>query len=156
MTTRRSARYPWARGGGSGLILLVTPFVWVVDVSSCGGQAPVQTELTGLVLLGRFDLGLTSWLTACWAVAVATPFLANRVQRAGAEVWVQVLGLVATGLFAYVGMFGMFFTIFSDRTPRLAGVVVLSVFGAMVLDAVTRVGLSVRQWWRVRASSAGP
>lgn len=150
MTTRRSARYPWARGGLSGLILLLTPFVWIVDVSSCGGQGPVATEITGLVLLGRFDVVLTSWLVGCWALAVATPFVANRVQRAGAEVWVQLLGLVATGLFSYVGMFGMFFTIFSDRTPRLAGVGVISVFAAMGLDAVTRVGFSVQQWWRAR------
>lgn len=154
MTTRRSVRYPWARGGLSGLLMLLTPFVWVVDVSSCGGNGPVQTELTGLALLGKFDLEWTSLVLLSMAFTVLTPFMALKVTRAAWESCVHVLGLVATGFFVWLGHMTMFFTLFTDRSPYGVGVLVLAVLLALLIDAGARLVFSVQQWRRaaVRAS----
>lgn len=154
MSTRRSARYPAVRGGLSGLLSLLMPFVWVVDVSSCGGDGPVQRELSGLALLGRFELRWTALVLLTVVVSAVTPFIAARVTKAARELWVHVLGLVATGFFAWLGHMTMFFTIFSERDLRGAGVLVLVVLASMVADAVARVGFSARQWWASRRASA--
>ena len=146
--TRRSVRYPWARGGLSGLLLLLTPFVWVVDVSSCGGNGPVQTELTGLALMGKFDLEWTSWVLLTMFFTVLTPFVAMKVARAGWEIFVHLLGFVATGFFVWLGNMTMFFTIFTDRSPRAAGVLVIITLLSLILDAGARLVFSVLQWRR--------
>ncbi|MGV3624744.1 MAG: hypothetical protein ACO1OB_28245 [Archangium sp.] len=144
--TRRSVRYPAVRGGLSGLLMLLAPFVWVVDVSSCGGNGPVERELTGLALMGKFDLEWTAWVLAAMTVTVVIPFIAVRIQRPGREVGLQLLGLVATVFFAWLGQMTMFFAIFSERVPRIAGVVVMGSFVAMISDAIARLVFSVKQW----------
>lgn len=146
MPTRRSVRYPWARGGLSGLLMLLAPFVWVVDVNSCGGNGPVQTELTGLALMGKFDLEWTAWVLLTMAFTVLTPFMAMKVTRAAWEISVHVLGFVATGFFVWLGHMTMFFTIFTDRSPYGAGVVVIITLLALIADAGARLVFSVLQW----------
>lgn len=130
--------------------MLLTPFIWVVDVSSCG-SGPVQTELTGLALLGRFDLEWTALVLVTMAFCVVTPFAAAKVTRAAWEIWVHVLGLIATGFFVWLGHMTMFFTIFNDRSPRAVGVLVMIILFSMISDALARLVLSVKQWRASRA-----
>lgn len=146
--TRRSVRYPWARGGLSGLLMLLAPFVWVVDVSSCGGNGPVQTELTGLVLMGKFDLDWTVSVLLTMAFSVLTPFVAIKVANAVGEIFVHVVGVIATVFFAWLGHMTMFFTIFTDRSPYGAGIVVIITLLALIIDAFARLIFSVLQWRR--------
>ncbi|PZR05392.1 MAG: hypothetical protein DI536_32495 [Archangium gephyra] len=120
------------------MLMLLTPFVWVVDVSSCGGNGPVQTELTGLALLGKFDLEWTSLVLLSMAFTVLTPFMALKVTRAAWESCVHVLGLVATGFFVWLGHMTMFFTLFTDRSPYGVGVLVLALLLALLIDAGAR------------------
>lgn len=131
--------------------MVLTPFVWIVDVSSCGGNGPVEKELTGLALAGKGDVEFTLWTVAALVLCVALPFVAVKL-RAGHEVWLQLLGVAATGMFVWLASFMMFFTIFSERSPRPAGVLALLTLAAMAGDALLRFGLSVQQWWSTRTA----
>ena len=53
-----------------------------------------------------------------------------------------------SGFLLYGAFFAMFFALFSQRALKAAGVVVLAVFIACFGDAVVRLVLGVREWWR--------
>ena len=134
-----------------GLLPLLLPFVWVLELDSCGHDIPLEKELTGTMVLGKFELD--AWLVVLPVVllVVLTPWLAPRVARLGLRVWVHVLGFLAALFAAYVGFFAMFFAIFSDREPRGVGWVVLGTFVGSVLDALLRVVWSTLEWRRSKA-----
>lgn len=149
-TAPRSTRQPWVRTGLMGLVPLLLPFVWVLELDSCG-HAPVQTELTGTMVIGKFEL--EGWAVALpvLLVLVLTPYLAARVAKLGLRVLVHVLGLIAALFAAWGAFFVMLFTIFSERAFYGVGWVVLGSFVGSILDAVLRVIWSTQEWLRARA-----
>lgn len=152
--TARSTRLPWLRAGLLGPLPLLLPFAWVLDASSCGspGGTVVQTQMTGLQLLAQFDLPATAVMVPILLVSLLSPWLARRVLTPARRAWVHVLGLVAASLAASGSWFALFFTIFSTRDVLPAGVTVMGLFAAGVLDALARLVLGVEEW---RAASAG-
>ena len=144
-----SHQRPWLRGALVSVTPLLLPFVWVLELDSCGGQT-VQNELTGFTLFSKFELEFEALLFVVLAVMVLTPFAANRLARAGHRVWVHLLGLVASGFAAWLMGLVLFFVIFRERVLRLPGGVVLALFGGALLDGVVRFGASVREWWATR------
>lgn len=142
----RSARLPWLRSGLLGLVAPLLPFVWVVESSSCGGAQRVES--TGVEVLARFEPEAWPVLVLVLAIALLTPVLAPRLlaQRPGQLVWAHVLGLVACALSTYGLLFALYFTIFSEREATLAGLAVLGLFGACVLDALARLAWSAQEW----------
>lgn len=133
-----------------GLVPFLLPFVWVLESSSCGGAVPAETELTGTMLLGKFEV--EGWLVVAPVLlaTMLTPFFANRLLRAGPRVWVHLLGLVAAVTSGWGAFFAMFFTLFSEREARGLGWVVLGCFAGALLDALLRLGWSTQEWWRAR------
>ncbi len=146
----RSARVPWVRASLMGLWPLLLPFVWVLELDSCGHPIPLETELTGRMVLGKFEL--EAWMLAVpiLLLVVLTPYLARWVQRLGLRVWVHVLGFIAAAFAAYLGFFAMFFTLFSDRRPWGMGWVVMGTFVDSFLDALLRVVWSTQEWRRAK------
>ena len=148
----RSTRQPWVRTGLMGLVPLLLPFVWVLELDSCG-HAPVQTELTGTMVIGKFEL--EGWAVALpvLLVLVLTPYLAARVAKPGLRVLVHVLGLIAALFAAWGAFFVMLFAIFSERVFYGVGWVVLGSFVGSIVDAVLRVIWSTLEWLRARAAA---
>ncbi|MDP3154637.1 MAG: hypothetical protein Q8N23_18305 [Archangium sp.] len=147
----RSTRRPWIRSGLMGLVPLLLPFVWVLELDACGHAVPLEKELTGLMVFGRFDVEGWLLVAAVMLAALITPYLAAKVSQLGSRVWLHVVGLVAAGLAGYVAFFGMFFTLFADRVVRGVGWVVLAAFALSFVDAVVRVVWSTQEWLRARA-----
>ena len=137
-----------------GLVVPLLPLVWVVEVGSCGQGAP--EEITGTKIASTIDV--EGWLMSAPVLRVLAliPFLAPLIQRLGLRVWVHVLGLVAAAMAGWGGMVIMFFSIFSERTPTLVGLLVLAVFAALIIEALLRVVWSTQEWMRLRASTTRP
>lgn len=152
-TVPRSARHPWVRTGLMGLVPLLLPFVWVLDLDSCGHPVPVVTELTGTMVMGKFELEGWAVVVPVLLVVLLTPWLAPRVPRLGLglRVLVHVLGLLAALLAAYGAFFAMLFAIFSERTFSGVGWIVVGSFVGSIVDAVLRVIWSTQEWLRARA-----
>jgi hypothetical protein len=152
----RSTRQPWVRSGLMGLVPLLLPFVWVLEINSCGNAAPATTEITGTMVVGHFEL--EGWLLIVPVVLLVllTPFAANRLAREGLRVLVHVLGLVATALAGWGATMAMLFTIFSEREAKGVGWVVLACFGGALLDALLRVVWSTQEWLKARALAKAP
>lgn len=138
-----------------GLVPLLLPFVWVLDLDSCGHQAPVATELTGTMVVGKFELEGWAVVVPVLLVVLLTPYLAPRVTRLGLRVLVHVLGLLAALFAAYGAFFAMLFAIFSERTFYGVGWIVVASFVGSIVDAVLRVIWSTQEWLRSRAPAAG-
>ena len=157
MSEPRSTRQPWVRSALVGLVPLLLPFVWVLELDSCGQPAvPRATDITGTMVVGKFELDGWAVVIPVLLVVVLTPFLAPRIQRLGARVFVHALGLLATVFAAWGAFFAMLFTIFSERSPKGAGWLVLAAFAAAIIDAGLRFGWSLQEWLRSRVKPASP
>lgn len=153
MSESRSTRHPWVRSGLMGLLPVLLPFAWVLELDSCGHPVPLETELTGTMIIGKFELEGWMVVVPVLLVVVLTPFLAPRVQRPGLRVLVHSAGLVAAVFAGWGAFFAMFFTIFTERVPKGAGWVVLAEFAGSIVDAILRVVWSALEW---RASRVAP
>lgn len=149
----RSARHPWVRSGLTGLLPVLLPFAWVLELDSCGHPVPLETEITGTMIIGRFELEGWMVVVPVLLLVVLTPYLAPRVQRLGLRVLLHVAGLGAALFAAWGAFFAMFFTIFTERVPRGVGWVVLAAFVGSIIDAMLRVVWSAMEW---RASRIAP
>lgn len=129
---------------------LLIPFVWVLEIDSCGNRPPIQNELTGKVVLGALEVEAWLIVVPVLLVLILTPFIANRLRRLGARVWVHLLGFAAALFSGWAAGFAMFFTIFREREARGAGWLVLAAFFGAVLDALWRLGSSFAEWRRAR------
>ena len=132
-----------------GLVPLLLPFSWVLELDSCG-HTPLQTELTGAMLIGKFDLEAWAVVVPVALVLVLTPWLAARVARLGLRVVVHVLGLIAALFAAWGAFFLMLFSIFSEHAFYGVGWIVLASFAGSIIDAVLRVIWSTQEWLRAR------
>ena len=129
-----------------GLVPLLLPFAWVLELDSCGHSPAVETELTGSSFIAKFDAEAWLIIGTVLALTVLTPFLANLLERPLYRLLTHLLGLVAPGFSAYGAGMLLFFSIFTDRQPRPAGWVFLGLFVLSSLDAVLRVVWSVQEW----------
>lgn len=134
-----------------GLVPLLLPFVWVLELDSCGHAVPLEKEITGLMVFGRFDVEGWLLLAAVMLVSVSPPFLAAKISHLGHRVWLHVAGLVAAAVAGYLSLFGIFFALFADRVVRGVGWLVLAAFAVSLVDAVLRVVWSTQEWLRARA-----
>ena len=133
-----------------GLVPLLLPFVWVLELESCGHAVPIEKEITGLMMFGRFDVEGWLLVASVMLVALITPFLAMKLSHLGYRVWIHVAGLIAAGFAGYGALFGMFFALFADRVVRGVGWLVLACFLGSFVDAVVRVVWSTQEWLRAR------
>ncbi len=132
-----------------GFVPLLLPFVWVLELDSCG-HAPVETPLTGFELTSK--LGLDTWavIVPVLLITVLTPFIARLFVRPLFRFLTHVVGLLATGFSGYAAFIVLLFTIFTDRMPRGFGWVIIALFVLSFLDAVLRVVWSVQEWVAAR------
>lgn len=137
-----------------GLVPFLVPFVWVLDSSSCGGSVPAQSELTGTMVIGKFELEGWLVIVPVLLVMVLTPFLANRLRGPGLRVWVQLLGLATALMSGWGAGFAMYFTIFSEREAQGVGWLVLACFAGAILDGLWRVVWATIEWRRPPVSPA--
>lgn len=128
---------------------LLLPLAWVVETSSCSGPAPVETPLTGLSLLGSFDLEAAAFIVPALLLSLAAPLVASRF-AGGRRVAVHALGLVGAGLSAWGASLVLFFSLFSTRELLPAGLAVLVLFCSGVVDALGRLALGLAEWRAAR------
>ena len=145
----RSSRQPFVRAGLMGLVPLLLPFVWILELDSCG-HAPTETPITGLELVDKLHGDVWAIFLPAVLVCVVTPFVALRLVAPLGRMLVHVLGLLAALLTGYAAGFVMFFSLFTNRTARGVGWLVIALFVASVIDAALRVVWSVREWWGLR------
>lgn len=136
-----------------GLVPFLLPFVWVLETDSCGSAVPTQSEITGTMVIGRFELNGWLVIVPVLILVLLTPFAANTLERVGLRVLVHLLGLAAALLSGWGATFAMLFTIFSDRQAEGVGWLVLACFAGSVLDALLRVVWSTREWLQARHDS---
>lgn len=139
-----------------GLLPFLLPFVWLLEVDSCGGSVPRTEEITGSMIVGKFDLEGWMVIVPTVLVALLTPFLAPRVKRLGLRLLVHVAGFVAVSLMAYGAFFAMFFTIFSTREAQGVGWIVLAVFVGLLIEALARLGLGLSELLAARRAPSPP
>jgi hypothetical protein len=155
----KSARRPWIRGGLLGLVPFLLPFVWVLDVESCG-DAPKEETLTGLALARRIPA--EDWLVVVPVLLVValTPFIAAALRQPVLRLVAHLVGLLGTVVCMYGGWVTLFFTIFSTRVVKAPGWVMVGLGAGLGVDAVMRVVWSVQEWWSARraakAAAEGP
>ena len=133
-----------------GLIPLLLPFVWVLDLDSCGHPVPLATELTGVMVMGKFELDAWMVVVPVLVLVVLAPYVATKIPRLGWRVLLHSLSLLAAGFAAWGAFMSMLFTIFSEREPRGAGWVVLGAFAGSMLDASLRLVWSTQEWVQAR------
>jgi hypothetical protein len=133
-----------------GLVPFLLPFVWLLELDSCGHPVPQTTEVTGSMIVGKFDLEGWLVIVPVLLVVLLTPFIAPRVANLGWRVLVHVLGFVATAFAAYGAFFAMFFTIFSTREAKGVGWIVIALFSGSVIDALLRLIWSIQEWRSAR------
>lgn len=136
-----------------GLVPLLLPLVWVLEVDSCGGSVPTEKEITGTMVVGKFELEGWAVIIPVVLAVVLTPFIAPRIEKLGWRVLVHVVGLAAALFAGWGAFFAMFFTIFSSRTAKGAGWLVLAAFVASLLDALLRAAWSTQEWLAARAAT---
>ena len=146
----RSTRHPWVRTGLMGLVTLLLPFVWVLELDSCGHPVPMTTELTGAMVVGKFELQGWMLVVPVLLLVVLPPYFALKIPRLGWRVLLHAVALVAALFAAWGAFMAMFFTLFTEREARGAGWVVLAAFAGSVLDASLRVVWSTQEWVRAR------
>ncbi|MFO0598200.1 MAG: hypothetical protein U0228_23050 [Myxococcaceae bacterium] len=153
---RTSERLPGVRGGLFGLIALLAPFTWVLEVESCAGKPPVETEYTGTQLFAKFDADAWWVLIPTLVLCVLAPFVAREIARPALKLTVHVTGLLASAFGVWFGAMLLTFAIFSERKPHKVGWLVTVLLVGVVLDALLRLGWSVREWLQSRAAAAAP
>ncbi|MFT3713516.1 MAG: hypothetical protein QM817_38155 [Archangium sp.] len=148
----KSNARPWLRGAFVGLVPLFLPFVWVVELDSCG-TVPTQTEFTGLQLVSKFEPEFWALLIPVLAIAIAMPLIAARLIVPVHRLLFQVIGAIAAGFSTYLGLMMLFLAIFVERRAHGAGWVVVALWCGVTLDALYRVYFSLQEW---RASRGAP
>lgn len=146
----RSTRHPWVRTGLMGLVPLLLPFVWLLELDSCGHQVPLATELTGVMVVGKLELQGWMLVVPVLLLVLLPPYFASRIPRLGWRVLLHAVALLAALVAAWGAFMVMFFTLFTEREPRGVGWVVVAAFAGSVLDASLRVGWSTQEWVRAR------
>jgi hypothetical protein len=141
----RSARWPWARGGLSGIIAMLLPFTWVIDLDGC--TASIEGRRTGFDLLrdlpfDALDLVLVVFLLT---LAIAAPRWAGLAERSSTRLGVHIAGLAATAALAFEGL-SLLFGRVEVRAIQPAGYLVLASLLGCFVDAIARVVLGTVEW----------
>lgn len=141
----RSNRLPWLRGGLFGPVPLLLPFIWVLELNSCGGNTQTS-EYTGLEVIAKFDAEFWALFLPVLAFSVVMPVVAARLIVPVHRLLFHVIGALGALFAGYLAAMVLFFAIFAERRAQGVGWLVLALFGAAVLDALLRVGWSFREW----------
>lgn len=151
----RSNRRPAIRLGLLGVLPWLLPWVWVLEVDSCGAAPHLEKEIRGTTIIQGFDV--ETWLVVVPVLLVVglTPFAANAVERLGARLLLHVLGLVGAALGGWVAEFALFFTLFATRTATGVGWLVGAIFLGCIVDALLRVAWSAQEWFQARRGRTG-
>lgn len=152
--TPLSVRYAWHRVSMLGTLVVLLALPWMTSTGCSGDQSPV-TE-TGFELFSSSVSETPGFLLAPLALVLAAllGIVAQRIVRAGRRAWLSfAMLLLVTGgaLFVFVGV----------EAPRVAEHVehhFASYAGAgaliaLILDALVRLVLGVREWWIDRRTS---
>jgi hypothetical protein len=142
--TPRSARWPWTRASLSGVIGVLLPFTWVVQLDGCTqtlGRSSTGIDLLREVQLGLPDLAL---VLALFALVIAGARWAGMIRQAPPRLGLHVLSLIATGALAFRGL-SLVFGEQVIRTLQPAGYLVITALVACVVDAVVRVVLGAQE-----------
>jgi hypothetical protein len=148
-----SVRHPWHRASLLGVFVALLALPWSTSSGCSGDQTPV-TE-TGIELFAHSVTEEPLFLLAPLALIIAALLgvFAQHVKRAGRRAWLSF------GMFALVAT-GAFYTWVMTVIPHVAehvefhfashaGTIALV---ALILDAVVRLVLGVREWWMARKS----
>jgi len=140
----RSGRWPWTRAGLSGVVALMVPFTWVLQIDGCTEM--VEGRATGYDLLRDLDF---TWPDAALAavlfvVAILTPKAAAFAETKRGRVWIHVAGLVATAVLVARGISLVTGTT-QIRSVQPAGIIVLLALLGAFADAVARVARSTME-----------
>lgn len=146
----KSSRRPWIRTGLMGLVPFLLPFVWLLEIDSCGHPVPTTMEITGSMIVGKFDVEGWLVIVPVLLVVLLTPFFAARVPSLGYRVLMHLAGFLGAALAAYGALFAMFFTIFSTREAKGVGWIVIALFLGSVGDAIARLAWSLQEWRSAR------
>lgn len=148
----RSNRWPWLRGGLFGPVPLLLPFIWVLEVNSCGGNTQT-TEYTGLELISKFDAEFWALFFPGLAFSVVMPVVAARLIVPVHRLLFHLIGALGALFTGYLGFMVLFFAIFAQRRAQGVGWLVLALFSAAGLDALLRVAWSFQEWRDARKAS---
>jgi cytochrome bd-type quinol oxidase subunit 2 len=151
VSTPLSVRHPWYRVTLLGLFVALLALPWTTSYG-CSGDEPGVTE-TGIELFASSAADEPLMMLAPLALIVAALLgaLAQRVQRAGRRAWLSLamLALVTVGSFYSWAM-----TVLPNASEKVdhhfaswAGTIALV---ALILDALVRQVLGVREWWLTR------
>lgn len=141
-------RLPALRGGLTGLVLLLLPLPWVTE-SGCG-DLPTQTTFTGLDLGAKMEGELAVMLAVGLVLSVGLPLVIPRLTGVGARVVLGLAGLGGSLAAAFVGVLVPTFAVFHRRSLEPAGMLGVALFVSLPLDALVRLALELRAWWRGR------
>ena len=133
-----------------GLVPFLLPFVWLLELDSCGHPIPQTTEIPGSMVIGKFDLQAWLVIVPVLLVVLATPFIAARVPTIGWRAVVHLIGFIGAAMMGYGAFFAMFFTIFSTREARGVGWIVIALFVGSLIDALLRLVWGVQEWRSAR------
>lgn len=147
---RPSTRWPWLRSALYGAVVALSPAVFVLETQSCSGEAghaAPPVELTGLQLLGRFDVEPLHavWMVLVIVLAFAAPFLAWQEPRARARIAWHVASLLSAAMTALLTFAVVSFAIFATRVLRPAGHLALVLVALPVVESIVRIVLSIRE-----------
>ncbi len=136
-----------------GLVPLLLPFVWILELDSCGHPVPRETEITGTMVVGKFEL--EGWLVVIPVLlaVILTPYFAVKIPKPEWRVVVHIAGFAAALLAGWGAFFAMFFTIFAERMARGVGWVVIAALAGSIIDALLRVVWSIQEWLAARTAS---
>jgi hypothetical protein len=142
---RRSAQWPWARAGLSGLVAMLLPFTWVLQIDGC--TQTLEGTRTGVDLLRSLYLEpLDLWLAlVLLAFVVFAPRWAAMIPHASTRLVLHVAGLVSTAALAFEGL-SLLFGAGEIRTLQPAGYLVLLALLASCFDAALRVVFGSIEW----------
>jgi hypothetical protein len=134
----KSLRWPWTRTSLSGVIALMLPFTWVLQIDGC--SETVEGRATGYDLLA--DLHFTAPdLTLALVLFVVALFAPRAAWVAGGpkpRLWVHAAGLFATAILVARGISLVIGTT-QIRSVQPAGLVVLVALVTAFVDAIARV-----------------
>jgi hypothetical protein len=150
-TVPLSVRHPWHRASLLGVFVALLALPWSTSSGCSGDQTPV-TE-TGMQLLSSSVIDEPLFILAPFALVAAALLgvFAQHVKRAGRRAWLSF------GMFALV-VAGAFYTWVMTVLPHVAEHVELHfashagtiALAALILDALVRLVLGVREWWLAR------
>jgi hypothetical protein len=153
-TFPQSLRLPWTRAGTSGVVALMLPFTWVLQLDGC--TETVVGHATGYDLLSELH-----FTTPDLALAIALFFLAVFAPRAAwyagkprARLGVHLAGLGATTILVARGVSLVLGTT-EVRAIQPAGAIVVVALAVAFLDAIARLAMGFMertdQWLRQHA-----